>query len=779
MPQDLQRARELFLRAVGQVPPEQWDAYLSEACGADDELRRQVAHLLQVHREAGSFLDRPAAGLAARGAAGGPEGETAAFQGETPGTAIGLYKLLEQIGEGGMGTVWMAQQTEPVKRLVALKLIKAGMDSKQVLARFEAERQALALMDHPNIARVLDGGTASGGRPYFVMDLVKGRPITRYCDEHHLTPRQRLELFLPVCQAVQHAHQKGIIHRDLKPSNVLVAPYDGKPVVKVIDFGVAKAAGQQLTERTLVTGFGALVGTLEYMSPEQAELNNHDIDTRSDIYALGVLLYELLVGSPPFTNKDLQTVGLVETLRAIREREPTKPSAKLSTAEALPVLAANRGTEPTKLTRLVKGELDWIVMKALEKDRNRRYESASALAADVQRYLGDEPVLACPPSAGYRFRKFARRNRTALAMASLALVSLIAFAAAGLLAYRNRLTEEDRLAEQKEHEERLLAEKRQNALEKALMVAMSGDFDGAEKAIGEAELLGASAGQVRMLRGQVAFHRGDVPAATRELEQAVRLLPESVAARAMLALAYYNGGQTALMEQAWQHLDRMTPSTPEDFLFQGQIEAILRHERSLQTLDEAVRRCHSAIAHAVRADARANRALFSGVVSDAELALDDAQAARVMLPDNPFVLGRSVFAQLVAAGIYEDLGQTQDRERVLEQARRDVQELKRFTASPIALKACFWYFTYVGDEDAAFETSRRGPEFRHAWMLYRRRSTREPWKRPTAPWRKALVGPRSSAPSFWPNCRTAASARGNSFRSPRPRRRASGGWLPR
>jgi serine/threonine protein kinase/tetratricopeptide (TPR) repeat protein len=426
MPHDLQRARELFLHAVGQLPPEQWDAYLAEACGPDDELRRQVAHLLQVHREAGSFLDRPAGGPAATGAiAGGPQGGTSTFGPETPGTAIGPYKLLQLIGEGGMGSVWMAQQTQPVKRLVAVKLIKAGMDSRQVIARFEAERQALALMDHPNIARVLDGGSTSGGRPYFVMDLVKGVPITRYCDEHRLTPRQRLELFIPVCQAVQHAHQKGIIHRDLKPSNVLVAPYDGRAVVKVIDFGVAKAAGQPLTDRTLVTGFGAVVGTLEYMSPEQAELNNQDIDTRSDIYALGVLLYELLAGSPPFSGKELGKAGMVEMLRVIREQEPSKPSTKLSTAEGLPTLAANRGTEPAKLTKLVRGELDWIVMKALEKDRNRRYETANGFARDIQRYLADEPVLACPPSPGYRLRKLVRRNKGQVIAAGLVVLALV------------------------------------------------------------------------------------------------------------------------------------------------------------------------------------------------------------------------------------------------------------------------------------------------------------------------------------------------------------------
>jgi serine/threonine protein kinase len=405
------KARDVFLAAI-KLPADEREGYLQEACGDDPDLQRRVSALLQAQVELGSLHEAPAQTV--------DQPIT-----EPPGTVIGPYKLIEPIGEGGMGTVWMAQQTDPVKRVVALKLIKAGMDSKQIIARFEAERQAVALMDHANIARVLDAGTTSAGRPYFVMDLVKGMPITKYCDEHHLTPRQRLELFIPVCQALQHAHQKGIIHRDLKPSNVLVALYDGKPVPKVIDFGVAKATGQSLTDKTLVTGFGAIVGTVEYMSPEQAEVNQLDIDTRSDIYALGVLLYELLTGSPPFTRKELEKAGMLEMLRVIREQEPSKPSTKLSTAEGLPNLAANRGTEPAKLTKLVRGELDWIVMKALEKDRNRRYETANGFAQDVQRYLADEPVLACPPSMRYRFRKFVRRNRGGLAAAALVALALV------------------------------------------------------------------------------------------------------------------------------------------------------------------------------------------------------------------------------------------------------------------------------------------------------------------------------------------------------------------
>jgi tetratricopeptide (TPR) repeat protein/tRNA A-37 threonylcarbamoyl transferase component Bud32 len=332
---------------------------------------------------------------------------------------------LQVIGEGGMGVVYIAEQDKPVRRRVALKIIKPGMDSRAVLARFEAERQALALMDHPNIARVLDAGTTDSGRPFFVMELVKGTPITRFCDERRLTPRQRLELFVPVCQAIQHAHQKGIIHRDLKPSNVLIALYDDQPVPKVIDFGVAKATGPALTEHTLVTGFGGVIGTPEYMSPEQASLNNLDIDTRSDVYALGVLLYELLTGTTPVDRRSLGQAAVLEILRIVREVEPPTPSHRLSTLEGLPSFAASRGTEPARLAKLLRGELDWIVMKALEKDRARRYETTSALARDIERYLHDEVVEARPPSAGYRLRKFVRRHKGQVLAASLVVLTLV------------------------------------------------------------------------------------------------------------------------------------------------------------------------------------------------------------------------------------------------------------------------------------------------------------------------------------------------------------------
>jgi serine/threonine protein kinase/tetratricopeptide (TPR) repeat protein len=423
----------LFSQAIQIADAAERQTFVDRECAGNTELRRELEQLLVAHY-ANSPLDHalpegkrsysdPDATFESRDLTSS-QSSTQSFE-LMIGTLIGgKYKHMEQIGEGGMGSVFMAQQTEPVKRSVAVKVIKAGMDSKAVLARFDAERQALAMMDHPNIAKVLDGGLHEG-RPYFVMELVKGTPITQYCDDRKLTPRQRLELFVPVCQAIQHAHQKGVIHRDIKPSNVLIALYDDKPVPKVIDFGVAKATGSSLTDQTLMTGFGAVIGTPEYMSPEQANLNNMDIDTRSDVYSLGVLLYELLTGTTPVDRKSLGKAALLEILRIVREVEAPLPSAKLSTIDTLPSLAANRSTEPAKLSKLMKGELDWVVLKALEKDRTRRYDTANALSRDIQRYLADEIVEARPPSTGYRLKKFVRRNRPQVIAASLVLLALL------------------------------------------------------------------------------------------------------------------------------------------------------------------------------------------------------------------------------------------------------------------------------------------------------------------------------------------------------------------
>ncbi len=425
---------DIFSRAVQIKAAAARGEYLDKVCAGDLALRERVESLLAAHEEAASFLENPAKALAGETTApgGGFSAVTAlprtAYRAitEGPGTMIGRYKLLQQIGEGGMGVVYMADQEKPVRRRIALKIIKPGMDSAQVIARFEAERQALAMMDHPNIARVLDAGTTDTGRPYFVMELVQGIPITKYCDDKQLDTRARLELFVQVCNAVQHAHQKGIIHRDIKPSNVLVMIYDSKPVPKIIDFGVAKALHQRLTEMTMFTQFGAVVGTLEYMSPEQAEMDALGTDTRSDIYSLGVLLYELLTGSTPMDGTKLRSLGYAEMLKTIREVDPPKPSTRLTQSRHdMETISAKRQTEPRRLHKLVAGDLDWIVMKCLEKDRIRRYETANGLALDIQRHLQDEAVSASPPGQFYKLQKMVRRNKLACTAVACVLLALV------------------------------------------------------------------------------------------------------------------------------------------------------------------------------------------------------------------------------------------------------------------------------------------------------------------------------------------------------------------
>ena len=420
--------------AVADAPPIERERLLDQLC-TNDELRAQVVELLAMDSSTDLFVDKS------------PVSPKHLPQ---CGESIGPYKLLQVIGQGGMGVVYMAEQSVPVRRKVALKLVKPGVESSQTLARFDAERQVLSVLDHPNVARVLDAGETESGHPYFVMELVKGKAINAYCEQNRLSTRERLELFVPVCHAVQHAHQKGIIHRDLKPSNVLIAEYDGRPVPKVIDFGVAKAINQPLTEMTLFTAFGQIIGTFEYMSPEQSRFNQLDVDTRTDIYGLGVLLYELLTGCTPFEKKRLCSVEWEEMLRIIREEDPPIPSTRLSeTARTTAAESDARSMECTKISRMVKGELDWIVMKAIEKDRERRYPSAQSMADEIESFLAGGPVAACPPTLAYRSRKFLRRNRVAVASTCLVFTALvIGLVGTTSQAFRARKAEAEALAKQ-------------------------------------------------------------------------------------------------------------------------------------------------------------------------------------------------------------------------------------------------------------------------------------------------------------------------------------------
>jgi eukaryotic-like serine/threonine-protein kinase len=600
-------------------------AFLDQECAGDPELRQRVEVLLEANEATSPTRDigQAPSDLAEGGGLGSSTPRTTIAAGDTadagaggftitdpptalgprpitegPGSSIGPYKLIQEIGEGGMGKVYLAAQERPVRRRVALKIIKPGMDTEQVVARFEAERQALAIMDHPSIAKVLDAGSTDSGRPYFVMEVVNGVPITQYCDAARLPTKERLDLFVPVCQAIQHAHQKGIIHRDIKPSNVLIIQIDGKPVPKVIDFGVAKAIDQRLTEKTMFTQVGAIVGTLEYMSPEQASLSSADVDTRTDIYALGVLLYELLTGTTPLERARLRAAAYTEVLKRIKEEEPPRPSTRLSdSGDGLASIAAQRATEPARLMRLVRGELDWIVMKALEKDRARRYETANGFARDVQRFLEGEPVEACPPSAAYRLRKLARKHRGPLMTAACFAGMLLALSAVSTW-QALRATQAERRATglatraieaeaqaRSERDRALKAEiqarndagsaRRSAAESDAVRTFLENNLLAAARPAGQEGGLGpgvtireavvaagpkigeafkdqpAIEAAIRGTLGTTYYYLGDTPAAIRELERAVSLKrehlgtehPRTLKSRNDLASAYLDAGR--------------------------------------------------------------------------------------------------------------------------------------------------------------------------------------------------------------------------------------------
>jgi serine/threonine protein kinase/tetratricopeptide (TPR) repeat protein len=702
MPFEPLLVKQIFLATLEKTVAGEREAYLKESCAGNPELRRRVEALLAAHQEEDGFMERPAF-AALPGIPQIPKRTDdlgfgiwdlgfGAAASERPDTWLGPYRLVQKLGEGGMGTVWVAEQTAPVKRRVALKVVKPGMDTAEVLRRFEQERQVLALMDHQHIARVLDAGSTPEGRPFFVMELVKGVSITTYCDELQLPIRERLALCIPVCDAIHHAHQKGIIHRDLKPANVLVAVEDGQPNPKVIDFGVAKALHQQLTEETLQTRFGAVVGTLEYMSPEQAELSALDIDTRADVYALGVLLYELLTGSTPLAKETVREMSLVELLRRIKEDDPPQPSTRLSeTREQLPLLARQRRTDPSHLTQEVRGELDWIVMRCLEKDRTRRYDTASSLGRDLERYLRSEPLEAGPLSRWYRLGKFVARHRLAVIAGVLFVVFLLA--AVGITSWlavqawsaealaSRRLVDVTEQRDRAESAEKDAAEEtavaravldlvQQDLLGQADIANQAGDVRGRDPDVKVRVLLdrAASAAEGRFAgqpRTEAAIHYtlgnayralGAFPEAERHLERSYRLRRTTLGAdhwdtlecRQDLASLYEEQGHYRQAETAYQEI-LASPSFKKQS--SGGKDLACRHNLGLLYLDE-------------------------GRFDQAALLLEESVAGSTVRlgADHPQTLnGRANLALL-----YTEQGKYAEAERILEEVLR--AQVKRLGA---------------------------------------------------------------------------------------------------
>jgi len=646
------RAKDIFAKA-SDLSPQERPAFLDQSCAGDGAVRAQVESLLTAldAASAATFLATPTAADNLPTLDHDPRSTSASSQDETirreradaaavresPGTRIGPYKLLQELGEGGFGTVFMAEQEKPVQRRVALKIIKLGMDTRQVVARFEQERQALAMMDHPNIAKVLDAGATEAGRPYFVMELVKGDPITAYCDKGSLPIPDRLELFAQVCQAVQHAHQKGVIHRDIKPSNILVSTQDGRPYAKVIDFGIAKATASKMTEKTLFTQHHQIIGTPEYMSPEQAE-GSLDIDTRTDVYSLGVLLYELLTGTTPFGGEELRSAAYQEIQRIIREVEPPAPSTRLSRNTAtLGAVAARRGIEPRRLGSLVRGELDWIVMRALEKDRQRRYESANSLAADVRRYLEGRAVEAAPPGAAYRLRKFVRRHKGPVG-ASAAVAAALLLGIAGFAWQAHRVAEqrdaaiEARRAEERERDkanEAAAAESVQRALAETNAKTAQAINDFLLNMLGAADIRKAGRNAtVAQAMQRAAENAGESFKDSPEVEGAVRLI---------LGKTYASLG---MLDEAQEQLDRAR-------------EILTSQNREAS---EPMVHVLTSLAHV-----RAQRGDDAG---DAGLGLRAAElASNILGPENP--------ATLAAWGDYANtlvrLGRREDAEPIMRQ----------------------------------------------------------------------------------------------------------------
>ncbi|MCR9293957.1 MAG: serine/threonine protein kinase [bacterium] len=683
-----ENAKAIFLEAVEKRSPKDWPEFLDQACGDDRTLRGHVEGLLHAHRERDSLFDEP-------------QSTRDYVPLVRPGQSIGPYKIREQIGDGGMGVVYVAEQEQPLRRKVALKVIKAGMDSKAVIARFEAERNALAMMNHPNIAKVLDAGTTEQGRPFFVMELIQGKPITEYCDHKKLTIQQRLELFTQICNAVQHAHQKGVIHRDIKPSNILVTEIDGKPVPKVIDFGVAKALGANLTDRTVYTSFQSLVGTPLYMSPEQAQLSGVDVDTSSDVYSLGILLYELLTGTTPLSADELKAAAQDEVLRRIRETEPPRPSNRISSlGETSSQVSECRGAQPEQLGRLVRGDLDWIVMKALEKDRSRRYKTADALAADIGRHLTSEPVEARPPSTVYRIQKFVRRNRSGVSFVVVMSFVLLASTFIAGLGWIRAARNERKLQD-------ALGEWRHELIDRGLEAAFRGDLDAVEQITKKARKADASKDWCLLLEG-LAHGLGDNQTqASHLLAQAIKVNPDNPATVAtFLSMGNLDdaGWTQTEFEEAAQSLG--TAKSPGEYrsyeqLLLGWGQMYLDPEKSMLMTRAAIE-FHPRpwpIAEVLLAHAEGHVALDRGDLKLANQAVARAFDASEILYANSFAKAILAFTQMVAWQLAIDQ-KPQEAQEYLQNCANSVEELGEYqdAFSVPAILAIFYELS--GDERA-------------------------------------------------------------------------------